>query len=86
MSKTIAIYTRVSSRSQDTQSQEPDLKRWAESQGKDQPVRWYRDKFTGKTMDQTRRFDQLGRRRLRPARSTAWWSGGSTGWAAPPGG
>jgi DNA invertase Pin-like site-specific DNA recombinase len=51
LSKTIAIYLRVSSRSQDTQSQEPDLKRWAESQGKDQPVRWYRDKFTGKTMD-----------------------------------
>ena len=51
MAKTIAIYLRVSSRSQDTQSQEPDLKLWAQSQGKDQPVRWYRDKFTGKTMD-----------------------------------
>ena len=51
MSKLIAVYLRVSSRSQDTQSQEPDLKRWVESQGKDQPVRWYRDQFTGKTMD-----------------------------------
>lgn len=49
MSKCIAIYMRVSSRNQDTRSQEPDLKRWAEAQ--DQPVRWYRDKFTGKTMD-----------------------------------
>ncbi|MFH1267605.1 MAG: recombinase family protein [Planctomycetota bacterium] len=49
MSKCIAIYMRVSSRRQDTRSQEPDLKRWAEAQ--DQPVRWYRDKFTGKTMD-----------------------------------
>jgi DNA invertase Pin-like site-specific DNA recombinase len=51
LAKHTAIYLRVSSRSQDTQSQEPDLKRWAQSQGKDQPVRWYRDKFTGKTMD-----------------------------------
>ena len=44
-----AIYLRVSGRGQDTASQEPDLKRWAESQ--DGPVVWYRDKFTGKTMD-----------------------------------
>src|SRR3954453_2210943 len=51
MTKIVAIYLRVSSRSQDTQSQEPDLKRWADAQPKDQPVRWYRDKFTGKTMD-----------------------------------
>ena len=51
MAKHTAIYARVSSRSQDTQSQEPDLKRWAEAQDKQQPVRWYRDKFTGKTMD-----------------------------------
>ena len=46
-----AIYLRVSSRSQDTQSQEPDLRRWAEAQAGESPVRWYRDKFTGKTMD-----------------------------------
>ena len=51
MAKHTAIYARVSSRSQDTQSQEPDLKRWVEAQDKQQPVRWYRDKFTGKTMD-----------------------------------
>ena len=44
-----ALYLRVSGRGQDTASQEPDLKRWAESQ--DGPVVWYRDKFTGKTMD-----------------------------------
>jgi len=49
MSKHIAIYLRVSSRNQDTRSQEPDLKRWAEAQAG--PVRWYRDKFTGKTME-----------------------------------
>ena len=51
MAKHTAIYLRVSSRSQDTQSQEPDLKRWAEAQPEDQAVRWHRDKFTGKTMD-----------------------------------
>lgn len=44
---TTAIYCRVSSRSQDTRSQEADLKRWAG----DQDVRWYRDKATGKTME-----------------------------------
>ena len=40
---------RRSSRSQNTASQEPDLKRWAE--GQDSPIVWYQDKFTGKTMD-----------------------------------
>jgi DNA invertase Pin-like site-specific DNA recombinase len=45
----IGIYLRVSTRSQDTASQEPDLKRWAESQGA--TVTWYKDKFTGKSMD-----------------------------------
>ena len=49
MGKHTAIYMRVSSRAQDTASQEPDLKRWAE--GQDTPVVWYKDKFTGKTMD-----------------------------------
>ena len=47
--KHIAIYLRVSTRSQDTRSQEPDLKRWADAQ--DEPVHWYRDKFTGTTME-----------------------------------
>ena len=49
MSKHIAVYARVSSRAQDTASQEPDLTRWAA--GQDGEVRWYRDRFTGKTMD-----------------------------------
>lgn len=47
--KHIAIYIRVSSKKQDTRSQQPDLERWAAAQ--DTPVVWYRDKFTGKTMD-----------------------------------
>ncbi len=48
--KTIAIYVRVSKRrGQDVRSQLPDLEKWAAAQ--DAPVKWYRDRFTGKTMD-----------------------------------
>jgi DNA invertase Pin-like site-specific DNA recombinase len=48
--KHVAIYCRVSKRNgQDVRSQLPDLERWANAQ--DQPIRWYRDRFTGKTMD-----------------------------------
>ena len=47
----IAIYVRVSTRKQDTRSQEPDLKRWIEAYADGTPVTWYRDKATGKTMD-----------------------------------
>ncbi len=50
MQRFIAIYLRVSSRQQDTRSQEPDLKRWAEAFA-DAPVKWYHEKFSGKTMD-----------------------------------
>jgi DNA invertase Pin-like site-specific DNA recombinase len=50
--KITAIYVRVSSNSQDIRSQEPDLKRWIESQGKELGVvQWFIDKHTGKTMD-----------------------------------
>jgi DNA invertase Pin-like site-specific DNA recombinase len=45
-----AIYVRVSSRKQDTRSQEPDLNRWIDAYAGDS-VAWYRDKATGKTMD-----------------------------------
>ena len=48
--KHIAIYVRVSKRNgQDVRSQLPDLERWAAAQ--DIPVKWYKDRFTGKTMD-----------------------------------
>jgi len=48
--KHIAIYCRVSKRrGQDVRSQLPDLERWAAAQ--DKPVKFYKDKFTGKTMD-----------------------------------
>ena len=48
-SKHTAIYVRVSTGRQDHASQIPDLERWATAH--DGPVVWYRDKFTGRTMD-----------------------------------
>ena len=47
--KHAAIYSRVSSKRQDTRSQEPDLSNWVMSQN--EPVEWYQDKFTGRTME-----------------------------------
>jgi DNA invertase Pin-like site-specific DNA recombinase len=44
----IRIYVRISSKSQHTRTQDADLKRWADGQ---HDVVWYRDKFTGTTMD-----------------------------------
>lgn len=49
MSKHTAIYVRVSTRRQDQRSQLADLERWAAAQRL--PIKWYRDKATGKTMD-----------------------------------
>jgi DNA invertase Pin-like site-specific DNA recombinase len=49
MPKHSAIYCRVSSKQQNHASQLPDLERWV--QAHDGSVVWYRDKFTGKTMD-----------------------------------
>ena len=49
MEKHFAVYSRVSSRRQEEASQLPDLQRWAAAQ--EAPIVWYRDKFTGKTMD-----------------------------------
>lgn len=50
MAKKIAIYVRVSSKSQTHASQEPDLKRWAETQAP-LPVQFYFDKKSGKTQE-----------------------------------
>ena len=44
-----AIYVRVSSKQQDHASQMPDLERWVAAQGG--AVAWFRDKFTGRSMD-----------------------------------
>ena len=49
MSQHVAIYVRVSTKAQDQRSQISDLEKWAKSQ--DGEIVWYRDKFTGKTMD-----------------------------------
>jgi len=49
--KHVAIYLRVSSKQQDTASQEVDLKRWVAAQPEGAAVQWYQDKFTGKKMD-----------------------------------
>lgn len=49
MPKTTAIYVRVSTRSQDHRSQLPDLERWSEAH--DGEVVWFKDKFTGRTMN-----------------------------------
>ena len=47
----IAVYLRVSTRRQDTRSQEPDLKRWLDAYSDGAPVVWYRDTATGRNMD-----------------------------------
>jgi hypothetical protein len=46
----IGIYLRVSSnKGQDTRSQEPDLETWGKAQPEE--IVWYKDRFTGTTMD-----------------------------------
>lgn len=46
----VAVYLRVSSaKGQETRSQEPDLQTWAKAQPEE--VVWYRDRFTGTTME-----------------------------------
>ncbi|MBW3597203.1 MAG: recombinase family protein [Planctomycetes bacterium] len=47
--KHVAIYVRVSSCQQNHRSQMPDLEQWAANQ--DEPVVWYTDKKTGKSMN-----------------------------------
>lgn len=49
--KHVAIYLRVSSRKQDTKSQEPDLKAWEATYADGKPVKRYWDHQSGKTMD-----------------------------------
>lgn len=49
--KKIAVYLRVSTTGQDTASQEPDLKTWVRLHGRRRSVLWYRDRFTGTTLN-----------------------------------
>jgi DNA invertase Pin-like site-specific DNA recombinase len=51
MEQHLAVYVRVSSSSQSTRSQEPDLRRRAAAEAGDEPIRWYKDTAPGKTMD-----------------------------------
>src|SRR5512144_1521167 len=52
MPKATAVYLRVSKATgQDYAAQEPDLRRWAEADAGEGAVAWYRDRFTGKSMD-----------------------------------
>jgi DNA invertase Pin-like site-specific DNA recombinase len=46
----IAVYVRVSTSRQDTRSQEPDLQAWVKAYAGEIPVRWYRDKASGRSM------------------------------------
>lgn len=48
MEKRTGIYRRVSSRDQSLASQGPELERWVAAQG--EPVEWFEDSFTGRTM------------------------------------
>lgn len=47
----IAIYVRVSSKSQTLASQLPDLKKWVKANAEGEEVVFFTDHFTGKTMD-----------------------------------
>ena len=49
--RSIAVYVRVSTRRQDTRSQEPDLQKWIEAFGDGISVKWFKDKASGKSMD-----------------------------------
>ena len=49
MTKSSGIYVRVSSRDQSHASQLPDLERWVTAN--DHKVEWFRDTFTGRSMD-----------------------------------
>lgn len=46
----IVIYTRVSSESQSTESQIPDLERWVSAQVVGEPIEWFTDTFIGTSM------------------------------------
>jgi hypothetical protein len=49
MRKKDALYLRISHRDQSHASQLPDLERWVEAH--DGPVEWFKDTFTGRTME-----------------------------------
>jgi DNA invertase Pin-like site-specific DNA recombinase len=56
--KFTAVYLRVSSRRQDTASQEPDIERWLKAQELVDSPKLFRDRFTGRTMSRPQ-WDKL---------------------------
>ena len=71
MARHQAIYLRVSTGSQDTASQEPDLKKWAEAQ--DGPVKFYSDKASGKSMERPGWEKLIGQARMGRVASVVVW-------------
>ncbi len=51
MKKAVAVYLRVSTTGQDVKSQEPDLRAWVRTHARGSLVRWFRDQFTGATLN-----------------------------------
>jgi len=51
MPRKIAVYVRVSTDKQDHQAQVPDIEKWLTAYGEGRQVEWYKDTFTGKTMN-----------------------------------
>jgi len=49
----IAIYTRVSTKQQKTDSQEAEIQKWLDGHGIRDGIRWYSDHETGKTLDRS---------------------------------
>jgi DNA invertase Pin-like site-specific DNA recombinase len=70
----IAIYERVSTRDQKLDSQHADLSTWATGQqATGQSVRFYTDKFTGKTLDRPGMMKLLGDIRAGRVKTVAVW-------------
>ncbi|MBN2456737.1 MAG: recombinase family protein [Sedimentisphaerales bacterium] len=54
LKKVTAIYVRVSTNSQSTRSQKPDILRWIKAQEDELNIKWFIDKASGKSMDRPR--------------------------------
>jgi len=51
MPRKIAVYVRVSTDKQNHESQEPDLQQWITAYAGESEVAWYKETYTGKTMN-----------------------------------
>ncbi len=80
MNKQHAIYMRASTMRHNTASQEPELKRWAQSHEGDSC--WYHDGYTGTSMDRPG-FRKLVKD-MQTAKGIPWSCGGWTGWDGRP--